>query len=115
MKASEIVISITVSCRAAVMNGLDIVGLNHGAVAALGGLNGWGWAAHVDARLLNFGQTKTVGWREVPLFARREASHNLKLVVLYYKIRRVVVFQVLCFCCKIKNMRTEQCFSTGGL
>ena len=79
MKTSEIVVGITVSRGAAVVNSLHVVALNDRPAAALGGLDWRGRAAHVNTGLFNLGQPKAVRWREVPLLAGRKTSYGLKI------------------------------------
>ena len=72
-----IIVCITVGGWAVAMNVLHVTGLDNRAVAALGRLDWRCWAAHVHSGLVKLRQAETEGWREVPLLAGGQATHNL--------------------------------------
>lgn len=78
VKASFIIVSITVSSWTVSVNRLYILGVDDRTASTLLRWYWWCWTAHVDPRCLGFWQTQTIGRRKIPSLARWETGNYLQ-------------------------------------
>jgi hypothetical protein len=91
VQPSVIVIREAVGGRAVASNQVDVLRPNNRSCVALWRRDRWSGATHVHAWTDSFRSSKSIRWWIVPLFARRQASHDLAISP-HSQISQPVVF-----------------------